>query len=111
MDGTLVLGGFDSAKITLQNYTGKLDASSCVTKVVLPLTDMTLVFPNGTSASLMSGTTGSTTNYCIDPQYPMITMNNDQWNNWMSAHPNSVFGERAGGGPNVWGLLYTPDVM
>jgi hypothetical protein len=115
MDGNLIIGGIDEAKISGQNYTTKLNrGSACPSGMILSVSDMSLVFPNGTSASIMSGR-GQDVNYCVSPEAPTITMSQDMFTNWIIAHPgsNTDFNAdgRAGGFPNVWGLIYPPELM
>lgn len=59
MDGQLVLGGYDAAKIMGQNYTFPLQpgvavATSCPTGMWVDISDMSLIFPNGSAESLTS---------------------------------------------------------
>ncbi|EXJ54263.1 hypothetical protein A1O7_09601 [Cladophialophora yegresii CBS 114405] len=115
LDGGLVIGGLDMAKAVGQNYTTSLNrASACPSGMLVSVSDMTLEFPNGTSASIMGTGVGQTVNYCILPEYPLITMPLDLWDQWVAAYPQSATDgnadARAGGQPNVWGLVYPPSL-
>ncbi|KAK5047251.1 hypothetical protein LTR84_006773 [Exophiala bonariae] len=116
LDGNLVLGGVDVAKISGQNYTTGLgDATLCPSGLVVSVSDMTMNFPNGTSASIMGGVSGQTVNYCIRPDFPLITVTPALWEQWMIAHPPSFTDggaqDRARGLPNLWGLIYPPSLI
>lgn len=116
LDGILVIGGLDMAKAVGQNYTTSLNRGSpCASGMLVSVSDMTLEFPNGTSASIMGVEVGQTVNYCISPDYPLITLPSSLWEQWMLAYPQSSTtgsaDSRAGGQPNLWGLVYPPDLM
>jgi hypothetical protein len=116
LDGNLVIGGLDMAKAAGQNYTTSLDrASPCGSGMVVSISDMTLEFPNGTFTSIMGAGVGQTVNYCINPEFPLITMPSSLWEHWVTAYPQSSTDggaeSRAGGQPNLWGLVYPPNLM
>ncbi|OTA79564.1 hypothetical protein M434DRAFT_402045 [Hypoxylon sp. CO27-5] len=75
MDGSLVLGGYDRAKLssgeryleTLQNST-----SPCATQMIVTITDMVLNFPNGTDVSIFPGSLSTALRACIVPDYPVL---------------------------------------
>lgn len=70
-DGQLVLGGFDAAKMQGSQYSFPLVAPTqdCASGMVMSMTDMTLNFPNGTSASMLSP---FSLQACIMPDAPLI---------------------------------------
>jgi Eukaryotic aspartyl protease len=116
LDGNLVIGGLDEAKISGENYTTQMDhGSPCPSGMLLSVTDMSLVFPSGASRSIMAAAVGQSVNYCLAPEYPIITMPQPIFEQWVAAHPGSATDGnadgRAGGFPNVWGLVYSPDIM
>lgn len=69
MDGQLVLGGYDAAKVTGPNITQKLQPpiGSCGSGMYLTITNMILGFPNGTKADMMAPSTSSA---CIQLDFP-----------------------------------------
>lgn len=71
MDGQLVLGGYDAAKVTGPNITQKLlpPTLSCGSGMLLTLTNMVLRFPNGTQADMLAP---STLSACIQLDWPAI---------------------------------------
>lgn len=71
MDGHLVLGGYDAAKVTGPNITRSLlpPSASCPSGMLMTVTNMILGFPNGTRADMLAP---STLSACIQPDYPVI---------------------------------------
>lgn len=72
MDGQLVLGGYDAAKVVGPILTQKLQPSSvgCGSGMYLTLTNMVLGFPNGTKADMLAP---STLSACVRLDYPAIS--------------------------------------
>lgn len=71
MDGQLVLGGYDAAKVTGPNITQKLlpSAVGCGSGMHLTVTNMILGFPNGTKADML---TPSVLSVCIQLDWPTV---------------------------------------
>jgi len=69
LDGSLVFGGYDRAKVTGQKYTLPLTRSNpdCQSELVVTVTDFVLNFPNGTNVSLFSGSKSNAISMCITP--------------------------------------------
>ncbi|KAI0536934.1 aspartic peptidase domain-containing protein [Xylaria digitata] len=80
LDGILVLGGYDKAKVSGQPYTLDLQIKpGCPTGMLLTIDDMILHFPNGTSASIVTPS-GSGFSSCITPEYPgLMTLHYDPY--------------------------------
>jgi hypothetical protein len=74
LDGSVVIGGYDQAKINGANYTAPLakDDNDCDTKMIVTITDLVLNFANGTDASLFNGTRNTALKACVDPSYPVL---------------------------------------
>ena len=78
-----MLGGFDAAKATGENYTLALHApngpvvnpfsTSCPTGLRVVVADIFLDFKNGTADSIF-GSSHPTINYCIDPEEQIISV-------------------------------------
>lgn len=97
-DGILVLGGFDESKIsgpTSDNITIDMDFSpndissydlaKCpATGMIITVTNMTLEWPNGTTANLMGTSEGNIMRGCINPNYDYISITNDMWEDFVS---------------------------
>ncbi|KAK3328667.1 aspartic peptidase domain-containing protein [Cercophora scortea] len=74
LDGSMVFGGYDKAKVTGQPFTQTLssDRSSCATGMLVTITDLILNFPNGTNASLFPSAKSTSISACIVPDYPVL---------------------------------------
>jgi len=71
MDGQLVLGGYDAAKVMGPNITQKLlpSAVGCGSGMYLTVTNMILGFPNGTKADMLAP---SVITACIQLDFPSV---------------------------------------
>ena len=71
MDGQLVLGGYDAAKVTGLNITQKLLPSTvgCGSGMYLTVTNIILGFPNGTQADMLAP---SVITACIQLDFPSV---------------------------------------
>jgi hypothetical protein len=75
LDGSLVLGGYDKAKVSGQRYTLPLDSGfQCPSQMVINIADIQLNFLNGTDTSIFpsDASKSSILSACIDPSYPTL---------------------------------------
>lgn len=75
LDGSLVLGGYDKAKVDGEGHKQSITTGSgrCDTGLFVTLTDVILNWVDGTSSSLFSDDdTSSLLAACIDPSYPAL---------------------------------------
>lgn len=75
MDGSLILGGYDAAKIKFgQNYTGIIDESNiCPSGMTVTTASIVLSFPNGSNLNLLDPLYGSSElSVCLCPQCPIL---------------------------------------
>ena len=111
-NGAVVLGGIDETQTTGSNFTGSIkQTGACRSGMIVEVTDMVIELPDGTKGSLLAnGVQGQGVNYCLETEFPMITMLLDHWDEWESiddsAYTSGNSQDRAGGGPNIWGLIY-----
>ena len=83
-DGSLVVGGLDSAKMSGSSLTGSISlqnndavslwTDSCGTGLFVTVKDISLNFPNGSTPSILGGNFTQGLSMCIDPAYPGITL-------------------------------------
>ena len=83
-DGSLVVGGLDSAKTSGSSLTGTIapqnnDAvslwtDSCGTGLFVTVQDIALNFSTGNTSSILGGNYTQGLSMCIDPAYPGITL-------------------------------------
>ena len=113
LDGSLVLGGYDKAKVVGNNHTDRIrreDSGGCTTGILPKISDMILNFPNGTNASLLSGKSKSTVlRACIVPDYPVLmTIPTDPYFNSFRAITNAELRDRSFG-LNFFSMVYGPE--
>ncbi|MCJ1382544.1 hypothetical protein MMC17_005657 [Xylographa soralifera] len=83
-DGSLIVGGLDSAKMSGSSLTGPISpqnndavslwTDSCGTGLFVTVKDISLNFPNGSTPSILGGNFTQGLSMCIDPAYPGITL-------------------------------------
>ncbi|KAB8349635.1 hypothetical protein FH972_023654 [Carpinus fangiana] len=111
MDGSLVFGGFDRAKVTGDNYTASistLDLPSCPSGMLVTISSLALNFPNGSSPNLFTKQSDAIA-ACIDPNYPtlMSLPADPYWDNFDDLTYTSSIGRSRG--LNLDGMLYPAD--
>lgn len=72
MDGSLVLGGYDEAKVAGSNYTQPLSYSGCDTGMLVTISDIVLNLSNNQNTSLFDGSHSTALSACISPHMPML---------------------------------------
>lgn len=73
LDGTLVFGGYDRAKVSGPAYTQPLSADTrCSSQMLITIDDIVLHFPNGTDASIVAKTSNGSFPACIVPDFPVL---------------------------------------
>lgn len=75
MDGNFVFGGYDRAKVSGASYTQDLvynSNPSCLSGMLVTVTDIVLNFSNGTSASLFDGAASTAMSACLLPDFPVL---------------------------------------
>jgi hypothetical protein len=109
MDGSLVLGGYDKAKTSGNNFTGDFAINSgCPSSMLIFLDDIRLDFPNGTQASLFANQgQGSAMRSCIKPDVQLITLPSEVYQQFM----NSIGGTYIGPSETFkrWGMDFSAD--
>ena len=113
MDGQIVFGGYDSAKVQGQNYTQPLLKPwlNCPSGMSVIISDMELNFPNGTSTSIMDSPDAITT--CIQPEYPIIATLpwKPYYNNFETFTGTQNVGRALGEGIAFYGMIYPTDTV
>ncbi|KAG9513304.1 hypothetical protein KCV07_g8883, partial [Aureobasidium melanogenum] len=110
-NGTFVLGGYDSTKVTGQNYSFPLTYdSSCPSGLVVLIAGLSLIFPNGTTANLFQSA-ASSLRACIEPDYPvLITLPRDPYyDNLQLAAGIPDYSDYRSPGINYEGVTYPSD--
>jgi hypothetical protein len=75
-DGSLVLGGYDAEFTKGSNHTSPFSIDKrCTSGMIVTLSDLSVTFPNGSSASIYSGAnTQEIVQGCINPVDPLVTL-------------------------------------
>jgi len=110
MDGQIVFGGYDAAKVTGDNYTSSLAPSTnaCWGGMYVNLRDISLSFPNGSTASL---TGSSTLSACLEPNLPVVLAfaNNPYYNTFLELTGTSDLGSEGTPVLSYSGMLFPPN--
>jgi len=81
MDGNLVIGGYDAAKISGNNITLPFSTDSvCLEGYIVTISDIKMELPNGSSPSILGSFAGSQLRACVGPGYPIMTFPQEVWN-------------------------------
>lgn len=94
LDGNLVLGGYDQAKITGPNVTHPFTVGTdCSNNLLVEVTDISMNMPNGTIISLMNSTEAPPLQACVNPAKPLIALPNNLWNGFVSVAGGEFMGK------------------
>lgn len=73
LDGSIVFGGYDRAKVGGSKFTtGRSPDPSCPSGLLVTMRDITLNFPNGTDMSIFDGSKSTAITACINPTLPVF---------------------------------------
>lgn len=108
LDGTLVLGGYDRAKVSGKGYTRRLQSDPrCVTQMLVTIDDIVLHFPNGTDASIVASTSNGSFPACLVPDFPgLMTLATNPYFSKFEEHTNTSIQERTYGA-EYYTVLYS----
>lgn len=111
MDGNLVFGGIDQARIKSMgnNYTDKIAPldNPCPTGLEVSVTDISMLFANGTNTSIF-GSPISSTKFCIFPGQHWVQLPMDAIENFMDLSGGSYAGRTS---RDMGGLLFNSTGM
>jgi hypothetical protein len=110
MDGAIVFGGYDRAKVTGKPYTQNLipPEVNCQSGMRMTISDLILNFPNGTLASILQHKQISA---CLQPDFPVLmTLPTDPYYETFEQLTNTHnVGSGGGSGIDAVGYLYPPN--
>jgi len=105
MDGSLVLGGYDAAKVTGDNFTDHLYIDKgCITSFLVTVTDIVMNLPDSSKISILGTSSGAAMRMCIQPEIPLITLPADVWSAFANHSGGTFIGRSLG--INGYGMLY-----
>ena len=85
-DGSLILGGYDSAKITGNNITLPFTVEDvCNSGLLISITDINMNLKNGSNVSIIGQSRGSAMRACVRPDFNLITLHEDIWGSFINA--------------------------
>ncbi|KAJ0122696.1 hypothetical protein J7T55_003212 [Diaporthe amygdali] len=100
LDGSLVLGGYDKAKVSGTGYTSPITTGSdrCATGLFVTLSDVLVHMVDGTSVSIFTDDNQALLAACIDPSYPSLTTipYSPYWYNFQTITNASISGRSQG---------------
>jgi hypothetical protein len=103
MDGNLILGGYDAAKVQGAEYTQPiLRDGQCAGGLIVTVTNI-MMNVNGTPTDVLDS---SPMQMCIRTDYELITIPNAVWSNM-----GFSFCENRAEGLNLWGCNFPTDQM
>ncbi|KAI1308324.1 aspartic peptidase domain-containing protein [Xylaria venustula] len=108
LDGALVFGGYDQAKVSGQGYTQKFQPDPrCESQLLVTIDDIIINFPNGTDVSIVEVTTNGSFPACIVPDYPgLMTLGNNPYFLLFEIFTNTSIYQRTLG-EEYYTMLYT----
>ncbi|POS73717.1 hypothetical protein DHEL01_v207886 [Diaporthe helianthi] len=99
-EGSLVLGGYDKAKVSGPGYTSPITAGSdrCPTGLLMTLSDIRVHLVDGTPKSVFPENSQSLMTACVDPSYPSLTtmLSYPYWSNFQEITDASISGRSLG---------------
>ncbi len=103
-DGSLIVGGYDSAKITGNNITLPFTVEdNCNSGLIISVTDINMNLINGSNVSVIGQSQGSAMRACIEPNYSPITLPEEIW--WAFTNVTGVAETGRSVSPiNLWGM-------
>lgn len=100
LEGSLVLGGYDKAKVSGTGYTSPISTGSdrCPTGLLMTLSDVRVNFVDGTQKSIFPDDSQSLVTACVDPSYPTLTtmLSSPYWSNFQKFTDASISGRSLG---------------
>lgn len=104
-DGSLILGGYDSAKIAGNNITLPLAVEdSCESGLVITVNNIHMNLMNGSNVSIIGESLGSAMRACIEPTFSPISLSEYIW--WAFTNVTGVAEiSRSGSAINTWGMI------
>lgn len=104
-DGSLILGGYDSAKIRGSNITLPFTVEdNCNNGFIISVTDINMNLRNGSNVSIIGRSQGSAMRACIEPNFSPITLSEEIW--WAFTNVTGVAETGRSISPiNPWGMM------
>ncbi|KAK1633627.1 aspartic peptidase domain-containing protein [Colletotrichum phormii] len=112
LDGHLIYGGYDRAKVSGKRYTQPLtpNIAQCESQLVVTVTDLTMNFDNGTDVSIFPSKS-SAISTCINPTIPVMMRMplNPYFSTFLKYTDNTIDNMTRSLGYHYWNMKYLPD--
>ncbi|KAL8952958.1 MAG: hypothetical protein Q9222_001177 [Ikaeria aurantiellina] len=103
-EGSLILGGYDSAKTRGPNVTYPFAKHPlCQLGLVVTITDIVLNLKNGSSSTILPPSAGSAMRACVGPDFPLIQLPYETFANFLSVSDYKGRNPSRSTGINFWG--------
>ena len=111
MDGSLTLGGYDSAKISGKNLTLPFSNNDfdCLAGLIVTITDIQMNLQNGSDISILGASRGSAMKACLAPSYSVMSLSVDIWDAFVNVSKVAPAEDERSVGTNFWGMLIDAD--
>ncbi|CAK7235392.1 hypothetical protein SCUCBS95973_009254 [Sporothrix curviconia] len=110
LDGSVVFGGYDRAKVTGTKYTQPMTATEpeCASQLVVNIADIVLNFANGSDVSIFPASSSAAMAACISPALPtLMWMPLDPYfTNMMTMTDNDIYDMGRSVGIYYWNMRY-----
>lgn len=111
MDGSLTLGGYDSAKITGNNITLPFSNNvfDCLGGLIVTITDIQMNLRNGSDIGILGASRGSAMKACLATSHNVMDLPVDIWNAFVDVSKVTPAEDERSLGANFWGMLIDAD--
>lgn len=97
MDGSLVLGGYDAAKVGGKNISVPIVSDPhCLSGLLITVTDIKMNLRNGSNISILGSSRGSAMRACIAPDYPLVSLPIGIWDSFVETSGVTPIGRTYG---------------
>ncbi|KAK1676698.1 aspartic peptidase domain-containing protein [Colletotrichum godetiae] len=112
LDGHLIYGGYDRAKVSGKRYTQPLtpNIAQCESQLMVTVTDLTMNFDNGTDVGIFPSKS-SAISTCINPTIPVMMRMplNPYFSTFLKYTDNTIDNMTRSLGYHYWNMKYLPD--
>ena len=109
MDGSIIFGGYDEAKVTGRNVTLPIQyETQCASGFIMPITNIVMNLKNGSSPSILGSSRASSLKACIDPKGNALSLPYEIASNFQSVTNSTVIG-RSSSAINFFNMLVLAD--
>ncbi|KAL8696628.1 MAG: hypothetical protein Q9201_007567, partial [Fulgogasparrea decipioides] len=106
-DGSIVIGGYDSARTSGPDVTYPFAKDDiCQGRLLVTISNIALNLKNGSSPSLLPPSAGSTFRACLSPDASIMTLSEDIFKNFLTITGYTGNYPDRSRGINFWGMIF-----